>query len=980
MNAENNSNVNPPQKPERRSRIADVLVVVFCVSGAAFSLNLFRLDLFQSIASQNKKPMGAVTVKYNNVQRRFSDRVLWDRLTVDSPVYLGDLIRVAEYSAATLNINDGIIDINENSLIRIRTSSDGENRVVIDMSSGSLSITGSDAADSGGATGVALSVKGRVIAPAAGATLSASAGESGMTLQVNKGSVIIKEEDGQSRSMEAGEALILDTKGVEMAAPAAVVTLPRPNARFIKDSAEPLNIRFVWNAINIDPKQPLRLDIASGPNFSRIVQTAEGIDFSNVALGAGTWYWRLSYQNTVLSSGQFTVIDASMSAPKSPLKDSTGYRENMPIRFEWQPVEGASYYILEAGLTPDIIYPSITRQTAVASYVESNMGAGTWYWHVKPVFPSLYEGVASFSQVSSFKIDKPVVAVQTADNSSATPASLSNPGVSVISSIEWVAYTDKTSKANNSIAVEKIDGIEKEVLTINAHLGPGTQGWAGAGTGADTTNMNFISKIKNADGVRFKVLGDGKKWRIYFAASNVTDGAYHGLTIPTKKGKVSAIDIPFNKLNQPDWAQRKIRFNKNNIQFMNIESNHEISGTGTSTIKVFDFELYQSANAPSTELVTPSGPDTAAPASSISNPDFAVISQAVKWEPTRDGSSKSSCNIARETIDGIEREVLTIDINLAGGSSKNAGASTHNTDVVQKLKNAGGVRFKAVGDGKKWSVRFSTSDVASVDGAYYRLIILTKKGEVGSFDVPFSKLTQPEYVKYPKKFNKNNITELNFEKNDYTGGGTGAATLKVFDFEIYQTANAPSAELVTASGPDTAASAGSVLKPDEIISPTAGWAVYKDSSSMSNFTIAKETIGGIEREVLTIDVNLRGKGTGGNNFAGSALMADTDAIQKLRKANGVRFKVLGDGKKWNIRFVTSDVKNYAFHISSISNTKDKVSNIDISFDKLRQPDWNNTKVKYNKNNLNEFIIERNVNDGAGNIGASTIKIFDFEIY
>ncbi len=112
MSKDVNLNVDLPQKLYQRKWFADVFVIVFCVSGAAFSLNLFRLDLFQSIASQNKKPMGAVTVKYNNVQRRFSDRVLWSRLTVESPVYLGDLIRVAEYSSATLNINDGVVDIN----------------------------------------------------------------------------------------------------------------------------------------------------------------------------------------------------------------------------------------------------------------------------------------------------------------------------------------------------------------------------------------------------------------------------------------------------------------------------------------------------------------------------------------------------------------------------------------------------------------------------------------------------------------------------------------------------------------------------------------------------------------------------------------------------------------------------------------------------------------------------------------------------
>jgi len=650
----NNSNVNSPQKPIKRKWFADAFVIVFCVSGAVFSLNMFRLDLFQSIASQNKKPMGAVTVKYNNVQRRFSDRVLWSRLTVKSPVYLGDLIRVAEYSAATLNINDGIIDINENSLIRIRASQDGEGGVVIDLGSGSLSITGSDSADSN----IALNVMGRIIAPAAGATMSASAGEKGMTLKVNEGSIIIKEKDGQSRSMSAGEALILDTEGVEKAEPAAVVTLPRPNARFIKNSVEPLNIRFAWNALNIEQKTPLRLEIASGPNFTRIVRTVEGIDSSNVSLGAGIWYWRLSYQNTVLSSGQFTIVDAAISAPASPIQDSLfRYRESSPsVRFEWQPVEEASYYILEAGLTPEIINPTITKQTAVSSLVETNMEAGTWYWRVKPVFSSLYEGSTVFSQVSSFRIEKieePVVVAQTADN-------------------------------------------QPEIQ--------------------EQPEPEQISEV-----------------------------------IPEPAKPVT-----------PSASSTKA-----------TDSSKPVTPSASST-KTTD----------SPKPVTPSASNTTTPADSISTHEFAVISQAVKWDPRIDGSSKVNYIIARETINGIEREVLTVDINLGSGNSKWAGVLTKDTNVLQRLKNASGVRFKAVGDGKKWQIAIATTD--NVNDGIHRFIFSTKNGEVSSFDIPFSKLTQPEYKQYARKFNKNNIMYLGIEKDDYTTkGDAGAAKIKVFDFEIY---------------------------------------------------------------------------------------------------------------------------------------------------------------------------------------------------
>jgi len=446
MTMDNNGLEQKSGPRDSRFSFADIFVILLCISGAAFSLNMFRLDLFQSIALLNKKPMGTVTVKRNNVQRRFSDRVLWSRLAVESPVYSGDLIRAAEYSAATLRINDNVIDINENTLIRIRASTDGENRIIIDFGSGSLSITSPDAVESaavGGAVGnavsVALNVMGRVAVPRTGTTLSASSGEDGTTtVQVNKGSVFITEKDGQNHFLTAGETVNLDTDEVQQvslstmplttapsattplpsaaALPAAIVTQPLPNVRFVKNGVEPLNIRFAWNVVNIGQTQPLRVDIAADRNFTRLARTIEGAGFANTVLDAGTWHWRLSYHDAVMSAGQFTIADAEVSALVSPIQDSLfRYQGNLPaVRFEWQPVEGASYYILQAGLTPDLTNPLITRQTAVASVVESDLGAGTWYWRVKPVFSSLYEGDANFSSSGSFRVENVTTAARPA--------------------------------------------------------------------------------------------------------------------------------------------------------------------------------------------------------------------------------------------------------------------------------------------------------------------------------------------------------------------------------------------------------------------------------------------------------------------------------------------------------------------------------------------------------------------------------------
>jgi hypothetical protein len=486
--------------------------------------------------------------------------------------------------------------------------------------------------------------------PQAGTTLSASAGEGGMTLQVNEGSVTITEEDGRSRSLVTGGNLTLDTGGVEQAEPSAVVTLPRPNARFIKNSADPLNVRFAWNAANIDQQQPLRLEIASGPNFKRIARTIEGVNAADAALGAGTWHWRLSYQNAVLSAGQFTIADAAVSAIASPIKGSLfRYRDNLPaVRFEWKPVENASYYILQIDHLPDSQNPLITRQTAAASFVEQIPEAGTWHWRVKPVFSSLYEGSADFSPPGSFRVEQiDASALAAAGKLSVTlvlPESSSEPAVVtknlpgsnadnppsallpeaktpppampessngfISSTAGWKTMYQKSSMSTISIGKEIIDGMERDVLTINATLSREDSNWAGTALGQgylfhnawSRSNMEYnetaatdtalIQKLINANGVRFKVLGDGKRWRIYFLTSDVKDNAFHGITISTQNGEVSSHDISYSRLNQPDSRERAVRFNRNNIKEIVIEKSNNTGNFGTSTIKIFDFEVY----------------------------------------------------------------------------------------------------------------------------------------------------------------------------------------------------------------------------------------------------------------------------------------------------------------------------------------------------------------------------------------------------
>ena len=142
----------------------------------------------------------------------------------------------------------------------------------------------------------------------------------------------------------------------------------------------------------------------------------------------------------------------------------------------------------------------------------------------------------------------------------------------------------------------------------------------------------------------------------------------------------------------------------------------------------------------------------------------------------------------------------------------------------------------------------------------------------------------------------------------------------------------------------------------------------------TNFSIGRETIQRQERDVLVFEINF----AQGVRGTGRFYLEDAEIIQRLKNANGIRFKVQGDGLDgWNIRIVTSDEIGQILYGTSFRTRNNNVVNVDIPFRGLRQlsDTAERGRVAFNKNNIAYLCIDRtNAN------GNSTLKIFDFEIY
>jgi len=383
-------------------RILDIVVVVLFLSIAAFFVNLFWLDLMNTINLQNVEPVGTVVLKKNIVQRRHSNRVLWDRISYESPVYIGDLIRVADISAATLNIEDNGIDLDENTLVRITRAADGEG-IQISISEGTLSLV------TGRTGGIILDMNGKQVQAAAGTVMSIASGANGrFSLQVNQGSARFIGE-GAGRELTSGMAVAMDAAGNELLQRSAVVTSPSPNARYMKNTSDPFAVNFSWNRINLEPSQGLRLDISQDRNFSRILRTSENLDNrAQVLFDSGLWFWRLSLADTVLTTGSLTIADGADLTLNSPAQNSLfRYQDELPvINFQWEQAQDAVSYTIEISNSPDFASVNIRLNSSAAFFSESRLGQGLWYWRVMPVFPPVYGGTAAFSSASSFLIER----------------------------------------------------------------------------------------------------------------------------------------------------------------------------------------------------------------------------------------------------------------------------------------------------------------------------------------------------------------------------------------------------------------------------------------------------------------------------------------------------------------------------------------------------------------------------------------------
>ena len=695
------------KKRNIKFRAIDLAIIVLCLAGSVFSAITFWRVYDRTLSKLTEEPVGIIVFKQRTAQRRFEDRLVWDRLKQNSPLYNGDTIRTIELSEAIITFRDEVsgLIIYENTMIRIfYNDTDG---VRVEFTSGNLEVNS-------GTASITVTSGSSVITVEGMADFTKS--EEGLGFAVLSGSAVF---DGEE--IESGSIIAIDQHGVRDTRPAIAMTSFGSSARIegVQEGTTPVN--FSWNESGFANDTFVIVEVALDRNFSHIVGGSEARNISEVSIPVeiGNYWWR--------------AYPASGNSGE-PANDIYPWG---PLEVFVPSVQGGSS-IVQTGLRAESIleWEQAVQTAAVPEEQEIDEAHPT----------------AAQTQISA------VISDTARTDTASQPTAAAG----------WTVNHDTASTARVTTANEIIDGQEKNVITITTNLANGSPRWAGAIFNDDS----FIQKLREGSGVRFKVLGDGRSWDFIVEMTQTTGRGPHRRVLTTRNGSVTEYDIPYSQLRQPAWWEgARQTFNKNNIVNILFERNPE-HAAGSSTIKIFDLEVY--GDTPSVPAATPAAVQ---PLSATENP---YISGA-EWNAFSDSFSASKVNTGMETINGQQRDVLTVEINLAAGTPRWAGGSMDDSSKLSHLRNSSGVRFKVLGDGNSWGFLVYTGNVT--DDAFHRYNFSTRNGEVVEIDIPFSRLRQADWGR-----------RVSFIVNDAYGFGiqrddnyfrAGSSAIKIYDLVLY---------------------------------------------------------------------------------------------------------------------------------------------------------------------------------------------------
>ncbi|MCR4626366.1 MAG: FecR family protein [Treponema sp.] len=397
-------------KKKAKLKLIDFFIFASCLAIGAKSIQLFYNDLNKSTTRKDKETIGVITFKDKIAQRKYDDRIVWERIQTGTPLYDYDTVRTSDAASAVITFKDGtVIDINENTMLQVFKSKDG---MGISVGDGNITV---DTTNTKTNTSVDVAMNnGSKIVLESGSRLAAksdSASESNsFNLQTGKANIV--DSEGVQKTVNEGQSLKITGEG-EVKEEAIAVNSISENLRLLSFDNEEQKVMLEWSVIEELKNEYVRVEVSTDKDFSSVSQTYTVKGNSSVEISAvpgAKLYWRIYPVNdkSNVFTGKISVDSVEEVKQVSPAYDSVirYYEDLPPVNLTWTGTRFAEHYKLEVCDEVNFEKPLVIRNVSELSSTVNLPEDGTYYWRITPYYSLNETGYANPTELSKFTVSK----------------------------------------------------------------------------------------------------------------------------------------------------------------------------------------------------------------------------------------------------------------------------------------------------------------------------------------------------------------------------------------------------------------------------------------------------------------------------------------------------------------------------------------------------------------------------------------------
>ncbi len=365
------------------------------LSGSCFGATLFWYRSTGSLSTQttSEKPIAYVVRVADEIQRRPATRLLWQLVSQGDPLYNGESVRTSQLGEVRIQFRDGKeIDLEPESLMVLSAA---KGTISLDLLEGGLFV---DSQNKGAGEEqeqlVLKSAAGSIDLSKARASITKGSGPS-VDVQVLEGSAAIKDQQGNSRTIQQGAASQL---GANTADRKFDITAHSPKAgdKIYLDPEGSLETFFQWAPLPKDSR--VHLLMGSSRRQLKKLAEANGRDKRlSVKVNFGKNFWQLVAIDPATQKivGQTNIMRTEW-APRYPPTVLFPFHQasvkasglKVPIILQWQSGDLKPRVVVELSENPGLAQPILKRPVdGSESLATPPLAPGAYYWRLSAFYP-----------------------------------------------------------------------------------------------------------------------------------------------------------------------------------------------------------------------------------------------------------------------------------------------------------------------------------------------------------------------------------------------------------------------------------------------------------------------------------------------------------------------------------------------------------------------------------------------------------------